>query len=90
MLKNKKYTKGTGCKQCRETGYSGRVAIFELFMMDDVLRRMIVEKNSATEIKEYAIKKGLKLMIEDARDKIYDGLVEPEQVLKVIKFSTIE
>ncbi|NQY73168.1 MAG: type II/IV secretion system protein, partial [Candidatus Margulisbacteria bacterium] len=80
LKKNKKYTKGTGCKQCRETGYSGRVAIFELFMMDDVLRRMIVEKNSATEIKEYAIKKGLKLMIEDARDKIYDGLVEPEQV----------
>ncbi len=56
---------GTGCDSCRQTGYDGRIGLFELLNLNDPIRKLIQNKASATEIRNLAIEQGMHLLRND-------------------------
>jgi type II secretion system protein E len=78
--------RGVGCSDCRHTGYKGRIGIFELLVMNDEIRNIIVERGTATAIMNTARKKyGMKLLREDGWDKVRAGITTIEEVVRVSK-----
>ncbi len=80
-VRGKSLYKGTGCDKCNGSGYKGRAAIHELMVLDDEIRRAIVEGQSATQIKEIARKGGMKTLREDGIQKAFMGLTTLEEVM---------
>mgnify|MGYP001604270038 CR=1 FL=1 len=78
-----KFYKGAGCKQCKETGYSGRTGIFEFLVLNDEIRRMVDERKSADEIKKKAVESGMSILRQDGLAKMQKGLTSLEEVLRV-------
>ena len=76
--------RGQGCEYCRNTGYTGRIGIFELMYVDDHIREMIVSKDSAGMIKEQARHAGMRTLQEDCVDKILQGITTIEEAVRVI------
>ena len=72
-----------GCAECRNTGYSGRIGIFETLVPDDDIKRLIERKASASEIRDVAIRKGMKTMYEDGINKLLRGITSVSEVLRV-------
>ena len=77
--------KGAGCRECRNTGFSGRRALFELLTLNDNLRDLIVQRCSASQLLAQALKEGLVLMREVGWDLCRQGLTTPQEVLRVTK-----
>lgn len=75
--------RGRGCSSCHMTGYRGRLAIHEVLTIDDTLRKYIMEASSATRMREYVQKNGMKFLIDDGLDKARQGLTTIEEVLRV-------
>ena len=80
-----KLRRGKGCRECRHTGYRGRLGIFELLMMNDELRELVVKHASATQVLEVARRYGLKLMREDGWAKVRRGLTTVHEINRVTK-----
>jgi general secretion pathway protein E len=76
-------THGRGCENCRETGYRGRVGVFELLMVDDPVRSKIQDRSNASEIRDVALKNGMRLLRDDGVAKIRQGLTTVEEVSRV-------
>jgi type IV pilus assembly protein PilB len=72
-----------GCDRCNQTGYRGRLGIFEILKLDEQIRELILKRSSADEIAAAAVAKGMKRLREDGRDKVLLGLTSPEEVLRV-------
>ncbi len=72
-----------GCKECNFTGYVGRIAIFELFLIDENVRKMILEKPDTPKLKAYARDMGMRSLREDGFLKVIQGITTPEEVLRV-------
>jgi type IV pilus assembly protein PilB len=72
-----------GCEVCHNTGYTERVGIFEVMIMEDAIKEAIVAKSDASEIKALAVKYGMKTMIEDGFEKVKSGATSLEEVLRV-------
>ena len=79
-----KFYSGTGCAKCNNTGYIGRIGIYEVLLMDDDVRAAVVRKVSADEIKTIAIKNGMTTMVEDGIGKAMAGITTIEEILRVI------
>ncbi|MDI6781072.1 MAG: ATPase, T2SS/T4P/T4SS family [bacterium] len=75
--------KGKGCKACNKTGYKGRVGIFELLTMSVELEDRIVDRSSGTQMMEVAKRHGLKTLLEDGIEKVFNGLTTIEEVFRV-------
>jgi len=84
-----KLIRGRGCRECRNTGYRGRLGIFELLMIDNELRDMIVQRRSATEMLTVTRKAGMKLMREDGWSKVLKGMTTVEEVVRVTKIDVL-
>ncbi len=78
--------KGAGCEACRFSGYSGRIAIFEILMMTPALKRIIAPDVPSTVLKKAAEKEGFKTMAEDGIEKTLKGITTLEEVLRVTAF----
>ncbi len=79
-----KLFRGKGCRYCFNTGYRGRNVISELLIVDDAIKRKILERAPSSEIeKEARSTGGLRLMYEDGLEKVLKGLTTLEEVLKV-------
>jgi type II secretory ATPase GspE/PulE/Tfp pilus assembly ATPase PilB-like protein len=76
-------TRGTGCPECMNTGYKGRLAIFELLVIDDDIRDLILARASAREIREKAISLGMRTLYEDGILKVKKAITTVEEVLRV-------
>jgi type IV pilus assembly protein PilB len=72
-----------GCVRCNHTGYRGRLGIYEVMPIDDGLRKLILEKNSADEMREYARAQGMRTLREDGLEKIREGVTSVAEVLRV-------
>jgi type IV pilus assembly protein PilB len=72
-----------GCVRCNHTGYRGRLGIYEVMPIDDGLRRLILGKGSADEMRDYAREHGMSTMREDGLEKIKDGVTSVAEVLRV-------
>lgn len=81
----KEYTffEGKGCKNCRGTGFKGRMGIFEILVVDEEIRSLILKKASADEIKKAAIKAGMKTLRDDGLLKVVEGKTTLDEVLRV-------
>ena len=77
--------RGHGCKECRNTGFSGRRALYELLVMNDELREMVLNEASAAQIQNVARQHGLVLMREEGWRLCRAGLTTPAEVLRVTK-----
>jgi general secretion pathway protein E len=72
-----------GCRECRNTGYRGRLGIYELLTVTDEIRSLIVRRVDATIIKKEAIKEGMLTLRDDGALKIARGITTVEEVLRV-------
>ncbi len=70
--------KGKGCLECNNTGYKGRVGVFEVMSISPEIRRLIISRASTDEIREMAVKLGMKTLREDALDKVRSGITTLE------------
>ncbi len=80
--------KGAGCDRCRNTGYSGRVGLYEMLVLDDVLRDRIAGNPNVTEFRRICIERGMQTLRQDGFAKVASGLTTVEEVLRVTE-STI-
>jgi len=78
-----KFFRGKGCPNCKNSGFSGRIGIFEVLAMNEDIRKMVEEKSSADMIKKKAIELGMKSLREDGLDKAIAGLTTIEEILRV-------
>jgi len=79
-----KWFRGEGCGSCQNTGYKGRVGIFELLKVDKDIRKEIMKGSSSDEIRELAISKKMRTLIEDGLLKVNEGITTPEEILRVV------
>lgn len=75
--------KGKGCEQCRGSGYRGRRGIYEIMVVDSMVRQLIMEKAPAETIKQRMLDAGWKSMRQDGWQKVGLGVTTPEEVLRV-------
>jgi type IV pilus assembly protein PilB len=81
MVSGRTFFRGAGCEYCRGTGYSGRLAIFEMMVMDDELRNLIMARSSTNVIRDAARKRGMRTLRESGLLAIYDGVTTIEEVV---------
>jgi type IV pilus assembly protein PilB len=74
---------GKGCDQCRQTGYSGRVGIYELLAMNDRLRDSVAGNPSITEFRRVCLSEGMKSLRQDGFAKVARGMTSVEEVFRV-------
>lgn len=79
------FYKGEGCNRCGQTGYKGRVGIYEILEMDEELIKMINNHGTADDITKYARGKGMITMLEDGLIKAKMGITTMSEVLRVTK-----
>jgi type IV pilus assembly protein PilB len=77
-----RWTHGAGCNLCSETGYSGRVGVYELLQVTDRIRDLIVTKATAREIREVAIEEGMRTMLAQACELVADGVTTVDDVMR--------
>ena len=76
--------KGKGCKVCSDSGYKGRVGIFEVMEMSEVVKEKVLKKASSVEIEKAAKKIGMSTMLEDGIDKVLNGITTLDEVFRVV------
>jgi general secretion pathway protein E/type IV pilus assembly protein PilB len=82
-MKNATLVRGNGCNECSRTGYRGRMGIYEIFSVDDEVRRLIYEKVPSNVIRARARELGMRTLREDGVRKIMAGITTPEEVISI-------
>jgi type IV pilus assembly protein PilB len=79
-----KFYRGQGCDYCKNTGYKGRVGVYEMMVMNDPIRELALARASSHRIKEVAVQTGMKTLKDDATEKVLLGMTTLEESLRVI------
>ncbi|KZZ86112.1 type II secretion system protein GspE [Bacillus sp. SJS] len=82
-LRIEKTARGKGCGMCNMTGYKGRIAIHELLMIDDEMRRLILNNEPFSVLRDLAVKNKTIFLIDDGLLKVKQGLTTTEEILRV-------
>jgi type IV pilus assembly protein PilB len=82
-LRKATFFKGEGCKVCANTGYSGRIGIFELLTMNEPVKELVLNRAASNEIRQAAVKSGMATMFEDGLDKAGKGITTIDEVIRV-------
>jgi len=80
-VQGRNFFRGAGCEYCRGTGYSGRVGLFEIMLLDDDMREMITQRKSTNLLRSASRKRGMRTLRESGLLAIYDGLTTIEEVV---------
>ena len=75
--------RGKGCLHCRNTGYLGRLGIFEIFPMSDQLKKLIAGRADDAQLRQVAVREGMTTLREDAWRKVQAGLTTVEEAVRV-------
>ncbi len=75
--------RGRGCPHCQKTGYRGRTGIYELMLIDDEVRKLILKNVDSGTIKQVARSKGMRTLLEDGADKVMAGVTTCEEISRV-------
>jgi type IV pilus assembly protein PilB len=75
--------RGRGCNNCNDTGYRGRLAIYEILVMHEGLKELILKSASAADLKREAVKSGMSTLRMSALKKVRDGLTTIEETIRV-------
>ena len=81
--RDKPLYKGTGCERCNDSGYRGRTAIHEIFILNSALRSMIIRSIPSSKLKKEAVKMGMRTLRMDGWEKILLGITTTEEVLRI-------
>lgn len=88
MANSMKVYKGAGCSNCSDTGYKGRVALYEVMIMKDELKDFVLNGASTSELKREAIRLGMQTLRMSAINKIAEGVTTVEEALRVTASDT--
>jgi len=77
------FYRGKGCMKCKDSGFMGRIGLFELLLINDAIRNMVTAKKSADEIKKQAVDSGMRLLFKDGVEKVKNGITTVEEILRV-------
>ena len=75
--------RGRGCDACQKTGFHGRTAIYEILLMTEPIKELVLQKASAHVIQRKAVEQGMRTLSQDGWDKVAAGLTVPEEILRV-------
>ena len=77
--------KAQGCPACSNTGYRGRIGLYEVMQMSEEIERLTVERSSADAIRDVAIQQGMMTLREDGLEKARMGITSLDEVARVVK-----
>jgi len=83
------FYEGKGCKVCHQTGYSGRLGIFEVLEVSKEIRKLIAEKSDSDIINVQAVSEGMNTMLDDGMEKVMKGLTSIQEVIRVTKVENL-
>jgi general secretion pathway protein E/type IV pilus assembly protein PilB len=78
-----KLFKGAGCRSCRNSGYRGRVGLYELLVATDTIRELVIQRTNAMAIRNVALKEGMITLRMDGFRKVLSGKTTIEEVARV-------
>ena len=78
-----KLSKAKGCAECGQTGYLGRIGIFEVLPVTEKIARLVLERSSADQIKNEAISESMITMMQDGYLKVIEGMTTLEEIKRV-------
>jgi general secretion pathway protein E len=78
-----RFSRGRGCDQCRQTGYQGRTAIYEICVITEPLRKLIMQKRDGGELKQCAIAEGMETLRQDGWRRVAQAKTTIEEVVRV-------
>ncbi|MCG2712446.1 MAG: Flp pilus assembly complex ATPase component TadA [Candidatus Omnitrophica bacterium] len=79
----KKFYKGRGCEHCNYSGYKGRSGIFELLILDEDIRTLVLDKVPIAQLREQAIKNGMRTLREDGLLKVFSGRIALDELVAI-------
>ncbi|MET0262532.1 MAG: type II secretion system ATPase GspE [Rariglobus sp.] len=79
---NREFFYGRGCEQCSNTGYKGRMGVYEWLRMSEAVRDLVVERASTMVIKQKALEQGMRTLRDDGLRAIFDGATSIEEIIK--------
>ncbi|MBT9131589.1 MAG: Type II secretion system protein E [Firmicutes bacterium] len=82
-ISNQEFFRGRGCHRCNQSGYHGRIAIFEMLPVTDEIRNLVIHNVPSTEIKQKARELGMKTLREDGWEKVFSGITTTTEVARV-------
>lgn len=83
LPENAQLMRGKGCPRCNQTGFMGRIGIFELMVITEEIKAMVDGRRSSSEIRKKALEQGMKSLRQDGLEKIQQGITTLEEVLRV-------
>jgi type II secretory ATPase GspE/PulE/Tfp pilus assembly ATPase PilB-like protein len=84
MSKDTVFSRGKGCKNCRQKGYKGRISLFEFLLINDTIQDLILKREPARVIRKAAQEtQGMKTLWQDGMDKVLQGITTLDEVIKV-------
>ncbi len=78
-----RFYRGKGCAKCNHTGYTGRIGLFELLIINDELKNMVTGRMSSAQIKKKAVEIGMRVLFDDGIEKVKQGKTTVEELLRV-------
>ena len=83
VLEEGKFYHGAGCEECRNQGYKGRLAIYELLVMSEAIRPLILNREASSVIGQVAVSEGMRTLRDDGWQKVMNGQTTIEEILRV-------
>ena len=83
QIASTRFMKGMGCEECRQLGYQGRLAIYELLVLNEELRPHILGRAASSTIAQRAVELGMRTLRDDGWNKVKAGTTTIEEVLRV-------
>lgn len=75
---------GRGCDYCFNLGYKGRIGIFQVLIMSNALRALVVQHPSFTAIEQQALAEGMQLLLDDAKQKVQEGIISLHEMARIL------
>ncbi len=85
-----KIYRGKGCEKCNFTGFYGRTAIYEILLVDEVIKNLILKKPIPEQIKKIAVSRGMSTLRQNGWRKVIAGITTPDEIMKVTKAERYE
>jgi general secretion pathway protein E/type IV pilus assembly protein PilB len=82
-IETAKFWRGAGCEECRQFGYQGRMGIYELLILNEAMRPLILNRSAASTIAQKAMEQGMRTLRTDGWNKVRNGETTIEEVLRV-------
>ena len=85
-VEGKRFYFGKGCDSCNNTGYRGRIGVFEIMVFNDEIRELVMKNASTGLLREAAQRNGMRTLRESGLMLIYDGITSIDEIVKATVF----